>query len=424
MTPKRFLAAALGICALALVLRLGAFWALDRLARPDVWESESIAVSLLEGRGFVYRAGGIDHRSYLDPLYPGLCALIYALTGHSFLALGLVQAGLGTLLVGLVLVCSRRAARNQPGQPELQLDDRRSAHAALGAGGLAAVHPGLILYTTKFHPFILDSLFLLLLVAACLFFQPRQPWRSVAWVGAAIGLGALTRATILVTLPIALWWTWTRSEGPALRRLGLLGTLVGVTGLLLAPWVMRNHAVHGRLMLRSSGFVFWLGNNPHEFSGSALTASRPVFDSMPAAQRAQLAQLDELGQQDFLGREAMDFVRAHPIAFVQRWVRKLWYFWWHHPQAGRLYPAAWFPLYQSFYVVLMALAAAGLVAYRRHRDSWLVVGLCATIAAAQSLYYVEGRHRLAIEPVLMLLAGGGISWALARAAKVRGRRDA
>src|SRR5688572_15827112 len=97
--------AALLICLVAFGLRAAAFFLLGRAERPDLWEGEEIANNLLAGRGFTYQFLGTTYRSYMEPLYPALCAGVYALTGHSFTALGMVQAALGTLLVALVFVC-------------------------------------------------------------------------------------------------------------------------------------------------------------------------------------------------------------------------------------------------------------------------------------------------------------------------------
>jgi 4-amino-4-deoxy-L-arabinose transferase-like glycosyltransferase len=396
MRPRRV---ALGICLVALLLRMGAFAALDRAHHPDVWESETIATNLLEGRGFVYPFLGTTYRSYMEPLYPGLCAAVYALTGHSYAALGAVQAVLGALLVWLVFACGRRLATDR---------------AALLAAGLAAIHPGLIAYATKFHPFALDSLLLLLVLWTCLAFAPAWPWRSAVVVGAALGLCVLSRATVLVASPVIGWWLWTHAER---SRPAVLALVMGVAALVIAPWVARNAAVHHRFVLTRSGtaLVFWLGNNPHAFSGSAATpAGEPLYELVPADERERLRHLGELGQQDLFMTEAATFVRAHPLAFLHRWVLKLGYFWWQSPQAGRLYPALLFRAYQFFYVAMMALVLMGAVVERRRREIWLVLGICLSIALVQSAYYVEGRHRLAIEPLLLLLAGPGLAWLLSR----------
>jgi hypothetical protein len=384
------------ILLVALVVRVGAFLALGRVARPDLWESEEIATRLLAGEGFRYQFLGTTYRSYMEPLYPGLCAAVYAVTGHSFLALGIVQAVLGTALVGLVLACGTTVGRSVGGE-----------RAGLWAGAVAAVHPGLIVYTTKFHPFVIDSLLVMLVVAACLHWQPRRPWRSALLLGGALGLCVLSRATILACLPVLAWWVATRLPGWR-SRAAAVGLVVVAAAAVVAPWVARNHAVHQRFVLTRSGtsLVFWLGNNPHRFTGSAATPEgEPLYRLLPPADQARLATLDELGQQDHFAAEARRFVREQPIGFLTRLATKLGYFWWQSPQGGHLYPAAGYRLYQAFYLGLLGLAVAGVVRHRRRREVWLLAGCCLSIALLQSAFYVEGRHRLAIEPLLAVLAG-------------------
>ncbi|OGX40532.1 MAG: hypothetical protein A3C53_08890 [Omnitrophica WOR_2 bacterium RIFCSPHIGHO2_02_FULL_68_15] len=391
-----------GICVVAFLLRIGAFLWLDRAHHPDVWETETVATNLLEGRGFVFHFMGTDYRSYVEPLYPWLCAAVYGLTGHSFLALGIVQALLGTALVWLVFVCARRMASDAIGQL-----------AAL----LAAVHPGLILYATKFHPLILDSLLMAAVAAACLVWSPKRPWRSTILVGLLVGLCTLTRPSILVCLPVIGWWVWRRSRTSRRGRLLALGVLMVCAGLVIAPWVWRNYQIHRRVILTRSGtsMVFWLGNNPYRFTGSALTPEgTALFDLVGD----QLRGLDELAQQDFFMAQAARYVREQPVGFLKRWGIKWWYFWWFSPQAGLLYPSSWFHLYQGCYLLILGGALIGLWACwrdptggpARRAGPALLVGVCLAVSLVQSLYFIEGRHRLAIEPLLLILTAQGLAW--------------
>jgi len=99
-------------------------------------------------------------------------------------------------------------------------------------------------------------------------------------------------------------------------------------------------------------------------------------------------------------------------------VLKLWYFWWFTPQAGLLYPTSWFRMYQAVYVMLVVLVGLGFVGHWRapgmvpldRHAARLVGGVCLSIALVQSLFYIEGRHRLAIEPLLVMFAGQGLWW--------------
>jgi hypothetical protein len=313
LSPRHFIVAT---CVLAAVLRLLGFVAFDRLRHPDVWESEDVATHLLEGRGFTYTTLGTVYRSYMEPLYPALCAAIYRLTNHSFLALGLVQVLLGTALIWLVIVCAR--AVGPPG-------------TALAAGVLAAIDPGLIVYTTKFHPFVLDIVLWFAAFAAVLAFTPAHPWRASVVAGLTIGLCVLTRPTILACLPMIGWSMWVRSADGVRTRALRFALLALCIAAVVAPWIWRNYQVHHRLMLTRSGsaFVFWLGNNPYVFTGSATMADgTPLMTRVPARVREELVHRDEMGQQDYFSAEAMAFVAADPVAFVTRWLRKLGYFWW------------------------------------------------------------------------------------------------
>jgi hypothetical protein len=220
---------------------------------------------------------------------------------------------------------------------------------------------------------------------------------------------------VLVTVPIIGWWLWSHGG----RR--WLPLVLAAAALVMAPWVIRNLEVQHRFMLTRSGtgLVFWLGNNPHAFSGSAATPQgEALYELLPPEERARLGQLDELGQQDFFRDEALAYVRARPLAFVGRWALKLGYFWWQSPQAGYLYPGAGFRLYQAFYLAMMALVMVAVVRRRRQPEVWLLAGFCLALALLQSAYYIEGRHRLAIEPILLVLAGAGLGQLLPWGKKV------
>lgn len=39
-----------------------------------------------------------------------------------------------------------------------------------------------------------------------------------------------------------------------------------------------------------------------------------------------------------------------------------------------------------------------------------LISFCVSVAVGQAIFYVEGRHRLAVEPLLLVLAGQGLWW--------------
>jgi len=95
-------------------------------------------------------------------------------------------------------------------------------------------------------------------------------------------------------------------------------------------------------------------------------------------------------------------------------VTKFFYFWWFAPQTGVLYPPVWRLLYQVYYGGALIFAFVGV--QRLVRDGGppvakaVVLGaFLLLLSALQSLYYVEGRHRWAVEPMLLALTGGGVA---------------
>jgi len=395
------------LCVMAFVVRASAFIVLDRLTHPDVCESDTIAANLLQGKGFVFTFLGTVYRSYMEPLYPGFCAALAALMGRSTLVLALAHVIFGTLLVGVVYVCARQVG---------------SSGAALFATAMAALHPGLVLYTTKFHPFLFDSLLFLSVLASCLLFSARRPWRAVVIIGLLIGLCTLTRPTVLASVPIVWWWVWKRSPSFRSARLAQLCLIPLIALAVVSPWVWRNYQIHHRLLLTRSGspMVLWLGNNPYQVTGSALTPDGRalLINAAPPEVQRHILSLDELGQQDFFFAQAWQQIREHPALFLQRWAQRFWYFWWFTPQTGAFYPVSWLRLYHAVYVILLALIGLGLVGYWRAPASvpldrqavLLIAGFCLSVALLQSVFYIEGRHRLAIEPLLVILAGQGLWW--------------
>jgi hypothetical protein len=235
----------------------------------------------------------------------------------------------------------------------------------------------------------------------------------------------LTRPTILACAPAMVWWIWRRtSDTPRVKMLACAAFVMSAA-IVASPWVWRNYRVHHRLMLTRSGtsFVFWLGNNRYLFTGSAMTRDGAnVIDRVPESVRRELGRRDELGQQEYFRQDAIGFVREHPAEFAERWMLKFGYFWWFSPQAGLFYPRGWLAGYQAFYLAVVGLTIAGAWTLWKaaagdpvRRDAILLVAACClSISVLQSLYYVEGRHRLAIEPFLLIFAGAGL-WKTARA---------
>lgn len=392
----------LGAVLLAFVIRLGAVFAYQAHVSPELWEIEEIVNNLLSGRGFVYHHFGTDYRSWVEPLYPMLTYVVYALSHHSYLAMALVNVLLSTALVPVASSVARLTF---------------GPAAGVWAGYLVAIDPGLIRYAAKFHPLVLDAVLMALVVLAFIRARLVPVTFSYVVVGITIGFCLLTRPSVLVFVPIGLVWLLVRSTGTLARRVLAVCFCLAVAAAIVSPWVIRNYMVHERFVLtRTNGwFVFWLGNH-RGWSGSATNQSGDsLFLAAAPELRERVLRADELRQNNLFLQEAMSFVGQDPAGFFGRTAMKFLYFWWFSPQSGLQYRSEPFWIYQLFYIVAAVLAAIGLLCAflgrleSPDRAAWpLLLAFLLSISLFQSLFYVEGRHRLGVEAVFLVFTANGI----------------
>jgi hypothetical protein len=152
-----------------------------------------------------------------------------------------------------------------------------------------------------------------------------------------------------------------------------------------------------------------------------------MLDVAPAQFRAGIQAAYE-AQRVWLYRDAaLAFVRDNPIRAMELYVTKVKAFWWGSDATGMLYPQLWLVAYRLWYVAVLLPAAWAV--WRGLRDPVqrpvvvLIVLSAAIVSATQAVFYVEGRHRLAIEPLILIMSGAGLTafgerrWAAVRASR-------
>lgn len=182
------------------------------------------------------------------------------------------------------------------------------------------------------------------------------------------------------------------------------------------PWTLRNYLIHKQFILTRSidTYVFWVGNNPN-FSGSNLNKSGiPVIELAPQAFKEKIYKLDEISQNKEFLNAALNYIKKFPFRFIERTIKKFYYFWWFNPQAGLLYPKTWLILYQIFYIFIFTFGIFGIYfsykeGFFKNRSSAMLILLALLfISIAQSLFYIETRHRWAVEPLFLIFTAKGM----------------
>lgn len=355
---------------------------------------------LSQGQGFP------DPVFWQPPLYPLVLAGLYSFLGHQLLWPRLLQSLLGALLAALCCDLAERAT------------GRRLA--GLVAGLLVALHGPLVFYEGELLPTSLATF--LGMLALWLSVAERPSWPRAALSGAAIGLGALAVApTFLLVLPIGGWLFRAR------KAWGLCCLAVCVACILPATLSNRLRGGEWIPISANGGVNLWIGNNA---DADRMIALRPGAGWERLVDEPTRRGLRTPGQHDaWFVQKAVHWCTSWPRACLGNlaWKARLLLASREIPRNEDLAviredsPVLTVLAPQAGgvalpYVLLLPLAAAGAVhAWReRNRLLRLVLAAAAALAVSPLVFFVTGRYRTPMAPMLCILAAAGLASLLAR----------
>jgi 4-amino-4-deoxy-L-arabinose transferase-like glycosyltransferase len=301
--------------------------------------------------------------------------------------------------------------------------------APVAAGILVAIHPGLVLYSAaKAHPLIFDALFFALALLQSFRLAERRTLKRFIIFGLIVGVGTLSRATIIIFLPVTALWLLAITPKPVWpRTIRHLIVAALCAAAAIAPWTIRNSLLHHQFvfMLTTDSEDFWRGNNVNATGHSYVASGQRVQDALTSQEKAELrSQPNEIAQARWFASQSRAFVRSHPGSFVRITFLKFLHFWWFAPQTGVEYSTSWLYLYMMYYVFALLLCALGLwriikVGPPATHFAALMLLFMFALSLLQSFYYVEGRHRWGIEPMILAIAGVGFATLMNRTGRGR-----
>ncbi len=287
--------------------------------------------------------------------------------------------------------------------------------AGLVAGLLYALAPAAVFYDGEL---LGDFLLPPVVAAVALWGGGDLRGRRLVGLGALIGLGAVARPILLLLLaPLALV-----AYTPRPAWVGRVGALAFGAMLLVAPVTARNAVVGGDAVLVSSngGVNLFLGNR----DGATGAFQAPAYwDSGLEAHSTREAEarvghaLRPSEVSRFWAREALGWIAAHPTRWAGLVGRRLRLFLGHYeiPNhmdlgffAARSRTLRWLP---ARWWLVLALGAAGVaLGARRTREHALPLLMLAAYAGGiVALFFVTGRYRFPVFPLLAAFAGVGVA---------------
>jgi tetratricopeptide (TPR) repeat protein len=363
----------------------------------DLW-AQRIAAGDWLGSGVFYQA----------PLYPYFLAGIELVIGHNLWGIRVVEIVLGSVACSLVYFAGR---------------DFFSVRAGIIAGLCLAFYAPAIFYSVLIDKTAIDAF----LVALLLIFLGKASLShkvsSALPIGLTLGFLALSRENALIwILPIAAWLLIGSDE----KRANRIACFAAGLCVVLLPVGLRNLKTGGEFTITTSqaGANFFIGNNAYADGtyGSVRKATGDhQFEEGEATEMAEQVvghRLSPAEVSHFWFQRSWEYIRSQPLTWTRLLLKK-WLLTWNLREIEDsddfyIYQQ-WSPLlktlaYFSNFTVLTAFAAVGCILTRRNwRRVWLLYLMLGSFAFGVALFYVFGRYRYPMIPLLALFAGAAIT---------------
>lgn len=379
---------------------------------PETWEYEVIALNLLDRHEFSYPYYGTVYRSYIAPMFAFICYFLHLIGGRGFVLYLVFHLSIALLTIWLTYRLASRWLNERTG---------------LLAGLLVCFEPSLIIYNS--YKVDVVTLASCLLLIGLVFFErmaTREAMRDAAFFGLVAGVATLTRMDLVAMLaPFLVWMVLPpRPWRTILPRFILVIGLVVVTTL---PWLIRNYLVHGRpvFVTTTAWEQLWMGNYEGTTGTPVPLSGGSRIDFASPSLKATVATGTELEQYAAFRDEALRLIVADPAGFVLRATKKFVYFWWFTPTYGMFYtdiPSWMREGYKALYALLLILTLVGGTALMARADGRLlflmlsVLSVIFTVVLIHSIYFVEGRHRVLVMPLVLMFSAAGLDRFLSMAA--------
>ncbi len=365
----------------------------------DLFEAHTIAVEWLRTGEFRYHHLGVWNPNYQFPIYSTLVAALLA-SGVGVFGVLVFQVLCGAASAWLVYHLARLVldggAKNQP--------------TALLVALCTGLSPFIAVYQVRMvHPFALDMLFALALLTGAWAIR-RENWQALIAYAALAGVALLNKPTAVVFLLPFVWRQRTFLFN--LKHLRLKETLLILLVLPTGTWMVRNHSLLDAWSLNSAtGQNLWLGVQEATDGTAQLADGRNYTALLDPADLLALKGMSPVEQSEFFTHRWKEEITEKPMLWFRMMGVKLRSFWLFRTHIGMQHAGigAWSAtLYKAYAAVVFVML---IIAMRFTNNSIRLLLITLFLySMAQALFYVETRHRLVVEPVLMLVAIAGAAW--------------
>jgi 4-amino-4-deoxy-L-arabinose transferase-like glycosyltransferase len=352
-----------------------------------------------ESIGAEIASGNSSGSSYQAPLYQFFVAGVYTVSGRDTQNIRTIQAILAAFSVVLIYIITRR------------LYDIRTANIA----GLMAVcafdlilYSGLVLSETLF-------VFLLLIGLICYDSIEKAAFQNKTKVsiltGLIFGLASLVKSQFVLFPPLLMLLRIVGGSGQRMRIIKIF-LIIGCTMVLvILPWTVRNFIVHNEFIpiTTNGGEVFWQGNNPDATGGD--------ISHLPQFENHYIVKMDPVESNKIGYKLGFEWIQSNPIDCIKLYMKKLALYWTYIRDYQ--YDDIWGPYLgvqtsniapTAYNASIIILAFLGFAAAIRKRNMHYLILIIAYFSLIHMVFLSGVRYRIAILPVLIIFAAGGVSF--------------
>jgi len=344
---------------------------------------------------------------FMGPLYPYFVALIYGVFGRNLMLLRAVQMFAGSVTVVLTYLMGKKVFR-----PSVAL---------LGAVMLALYGAGTF-YEGQLLMEWLGTLLNMLLLCVLLWDSGKR--RAVRFIlaGFLLGLSSLARANILIFAPVVLIWIlYVEKEE---KRLVFAAVFVASALVTISPATIHNYAASKDVIpiTWNGGMNFYIGNSD-EATGAFVPINGVDFirdmNTQGYVERMVGRDMKPSEVSNYWFARSWKFIRERPGAELKLLFRKtaLFFNGFEVPQIESYEVSKGdYGIFRALFVnswMLYSLGLTGMIySVREWRRRFLLYGFIVSYSVSIIAFFVTGRYRIQIAPVMSLFAAFGAAEAL------------
>jgi Tfp pilus assembly protein PilF/4-amino-4-deoxy-L-arabinose transferase-like glycosyltransferase len=368
-------------------------------------------------------AFGIQHAiepTFRAPFYPIFLAVIYKIFGYDLFTTRLAQMLISALSCVLIYYIAVKIFNNR---------------VAIISSLFAAFYGPFIYWAGEL--LIVTLIIFLDLVMLLILLNALEKPKKLYWLlgGVVLSLSGIARPNVLIIIPwviILIFWTSKLKETIIAKKLRFVYSLYFLVGVfvVILPVTISNYVTAKDFVLISSqgGINFYMGNNPEADGKSAQPPARVTthgeflddayLSSVALAEEDAGRQLKPSQVSNYWYARGVDFIIDQPGKWLELMGKKFAYFWtgdevtnnedtyYFNRFSNVLGLLMWHRIIAFPFGIICPLALVGIIISRKlWRKLLLLYGYTFLYMVSVILFFVCGRYRLPVIPILLIFAG-------------------